>query len=50
MTTKNDVFKVSSGLLEPDEKEKENIIRMAELIKVGCKEKKACGNNCLIIE
>jgi hypothetical protein len=45
MTTKNDVFKVSSGLIEPDEKEKENIIRMAELIKVGCKEKKSGGNN-----
>lgn len=25
--------------------ETENIIRMSELIKIGCKQKKSCGNN-----
>ena len=38
-------FIVCKGLLIPDANDKKNILRMAELMKIGCKEKKSKGNN-----
>ena len=45
MNKVKDPFQVANEHLAPEEHEKRNIHRMAELILVGCKEKKSYGSN-----